>query len=118
MGVKSGSELAEPSTDIANALQAAPVTGVRAASPDARFVTVKLATGGLLLIVSVIEGPATTPGIGIELMSTNFTSVMLNVAAVVGFLMISNATLARRLPFTVADRAGEMLTGVEGARSV
>jgi hypothetical protein len=116
-------ELAEPSNLTALAEQTAPVTGIHDASPLVRGVAEKLATGGVLLIVTVTGEPATMFGITAEVGSTRVTSVMLNVIGLDGRLNSSNATLARRLPFTVADTAGNRLTpvgtaGGGGARRV
>jgi len=78
------------------------VIGVQDASPGGSWVAAKLATGGLLVIVtvSVEMEPATYRGIGTALMSTNFRSGTFNdkvVVPLVGLDMISKATLARRV---------------------
>jgi len=78
---------------------------------------VKLATGGLLLIVSVIGPPGPIFGRAAPVMSTIFTSVILNEEADAGLFTSSKGTLARRLPFTVAERAGNMSTAICGATS-
>jgi len=89
---------------------------VQEALPEARAVAVKLATGGLFVIVSVIGGPATMPGrtLGIgEALSVNFVlEISILKSRFVAGLITSNATLARRFPLTVPLATGAMLTGL------
>src|SRR5215467_2136838 len=90
--------------------QLAPVTGRHDWLPDANCVAAKPATGGLFVMVSVTFVPTIIFGMTRALESANFTSVMLKDAELAGLLTISKATDARRLPFTVVDKLGKILT--------
>jgi hypothetical protein len=122
-------ELADPSNLTASAEQTTPVTGVHDASPLGRGVAEKLATGGVLPIVTVTGEPATMFGRTIAAGFTKVRSVILNVIGLDGRLNSSNATFPRRFPLTQlavhvgAETAGNRLTpvgtaGGGGERSV
>src|SRR5437867_12935108 len=102
---------------MAKSVQFTPVIGTHDGSPLGRRVTVKIAVGGLFVIVSVIGPPGLSPGRAAPVMSTNLTSVILKEEADAGLLTSSKGTLARRLPLMVAETAGNMLTAVCGATS-
>src|SRR6266567_1409970 len=64
-------------------------------------------------IVSVIGAPATMcdMGLGCVLLSRKATSPMLSVSGLIAFLSIVKLTLARRFPWTVGSRYGEIVRG-------